>query len=167
MCIVFYWQGRFKIKKKSIPRFKAPSPVMDTVDVECGPVQPTLEDAKVDTENDTEDDADYDSEDDTKEDEPKSDFRKWLENQEDEPEVKPRRRRKKGLGDMWMDFVEANLMQSVFCSTACGDFDDDTTAASSADSELDFEPYDLQLSSRRRSSKQRKRKSSRKPEFDY
>ena len=59
-------------------------------------------------------------------------------------------------------------MQSVLCNSACGvDFDDDTTAASSADSELDFEPYDLQLSSRRRSSKQRKRKSSRKPRHDY
>lgn len=136
-----------------------------SVDVECGPVQPTLEDAK----DDTEDDSDSDTDDDTREEEPKSDFREWLENQEDEPEVKPRRRRKKGLGDMWMDFVEANLMQSVFCSTACGDFDDDTTAASSAESELDFEPYDLQLSSRRRrSSKQRKRKSSRKkPQYDY
>ena len=136
-----------------------------SVDVECEPVQPTLEGAK----DDTEDDADSDTDDDTKEEEPKSDFRKWLENQEDEPEVKPRRRRRKtALGDMWLDFVEAKLMQSVFCNSACGvDFDDDTTAASSADSELDFEPYDLQLSSRRRSSKQRKRKSSRKPEFDY
>ena len=74
-----------------------------SVDVECEPVQPTLEGAK----DDTEDDADSDTDDDTKEEEPKSDFRKWLENQEEEPEVMPRRRRRKtALGDMWLDFVE-------------------------------------------------------------
>ena len=135
--------------------------------------EPSVDEPALEDENDdTEDNADSDTDDDTREEEPKSDFRKWLENQEEEPEVKPRRRRKKtALGDMWLDFVEAKLMQSVFCNSACGvDFDDDTTAASSADSELDFEPYDLQLSSRsrRRSSKQRKRKSSRKkPQYDY
>ena len=156
-------QGRFKIKKKSRPRCETPTFVTDAVaeavDVECEPAEPALEEnAKDDT-------------DDAKEDEHKSDFRKWVECRDNESEVKPTKPKtaQEILGNMWLDFVEAKVMPSVFCSTACGDFDDDSTAASSADTEHDLAAYALTstprpLSSpRRRTSKPQKRKSSRNP----
>eukprot|EP00986_Skeletonema_menzelii_P010746 scaffold5364_cov156-Skeletonema_menzelii.AAC.9 len=155
--------GRFKIKKKSRPRCETPTFVTDAVaeavDVECEPAEPALEEnAKDDT-------------DDAKEDEHKSDFRKWVECRDNDTEVKPTKPKtaQEILGNMWLDFVEAKVMPSVFCSTACGDFDDDSTAASSADTEHDLAAYALTstprpLSSpRRRTSKPQKRKSSRNP----
>ncbi len=68
----------------------------------------------------------------TKKNEKKSDFRAWLESSDAEIEVDSKKPKKPQeiLGNMWLDFVETKVMPSAFCRIACGDFDDETTAAS-------------------------------------
>ncbi|KAK1733083.1 hypothetical protein QTG54_016221 [Skeletonema marinoi] len=110
-------------------------------------------------------------EDEPEEDEPKSDFRKWLDSSEGDFEAKSTKTRtaQEVLGHMWLDFVETKVMPSFLCRVACGDFDEETTAASTYISEDDLSAFAQvsfakEVSPRRRASKPRKKKSSsRKP----
>ena len=121
---------------------------------------------------------DQPKEDEPEEDQPTSDFRKWLDSSEGEFEVKTTKSRttQEIIGHMWLDFVETKVMPSFLCRVACGDFDEETTAASTNESstktytsEDDLTAFAQvsfakEVSPRRRASKPRKKKSSsRKP----
>jgi len=129
------------------------------------------DEAKEDESKEDEPKEDEPEEDEPEEDEPKSDFRKWLDSSEGDFEVKSTKTRtaQEVLGHMWLDFVETKVMPSVFCRVACGDFDEETTAASTYKSEDDLSAFAQvsfakEVSPRRRASKPRKKKSSsRKP----
>ncbi len=60
-----------------------------------------------------------------------SDFRKWVGDHPLEEPTKPKTAHER-LGTMWLDFVETKVMKSIFCRAACGNFDDETTTASTA-----------------------------------
>jgi len=117
---------------------------------------------------------DQPEEDELEEDQPKSDFRKWLDSSEGDFEVKSTKTRtaQEVLGHMWLDFVETKVMPSFLCRVACGDFDEETTTASTNASEAktynsedDLSAFAQvsfakEVSPRRKASKPRKKKSS-------